>query len=172
MDYDAGGADVIFAGLPPPTVPVVDPNTGMVTQAWYGFFKGYLVRQGTTASTTTAAVQTITALMRVGGTSVGAHRALMFDPSGAAALANPMDTGFLFAGISQQAGVAGSSISVLQSGPMTEATWAWTPGLPLFAGSNGTLTQTVPLAGVMQEIAIAYTATMVMVQPQTPITLH
>lgn len=232
---------MILAGLPPPTAPLVDPATGMVTQAWYGFLSARFAATANPASDAlalslfavlaeppdpidlsgvdaalamslltdptdpidvpglersldaalmlalladpadvpapiaidaTAAVQAITALMRVGGTGVGAHRTLMFDPSGAVVHADPLDAGFLFAGISQQAGVAGSSVMVLQGGPMTEVTWAWTPGQPLFVGPNGTLTHAVPLAGVMQEVGIAYTATMVMVQPQTPITLH
>lgn len=116
-------------------------------------------------------LQPMVATVRVGAAAVGANRALMFDPTGTVVYADPMDPGFLFAGISQQAGAAGSSITVLQNGPMTEATWTWTPGLPLFVGANGTLTQTVPISGVMQEVAIAYTATMIVVQPQTPITL-
>lgn len=155
--------------VPQPSAPMVDLATGAPSPVWFRFFSALARSSGTGSGT---AIQAAPILMRVGGTGVGAQRTLMFDPSGAVVHANPLDPGFLFAGISQQAGVAGSSIMVLESGPMTEATWAWTPRRPLFVGPNGTLTHIVPQAGVMQEVAVAYAATMVLVQPQTPITLN
>jgi len=41
---------------------------------------------------------------------------------------------------------AGQPATVLAYGALTESSWAWTPGAPLFLGADGLLTQTPPVA--------------------------
>lgn len=64
-------------------------------------------------------------------------------------------------GITTQAGVLNDDIIVQKFGELTFAGWAWTPGLPIFVGANGQLTQTPPAnpAVFSQIVAQALTAT-------------
>lgn len=39
---------------------------------------------------------------------------------------------------------AGVTATVVAAGPVTEPTWNWTPGQPIWLGLNGALTQTIP----------------------------
>ena len=49
-------------------------------------------------------------------------------------------------GITTQAAAADAQIQVQAIGRITEPSWAWTEGLPVFAGVNGLLTQSPPAA--------------------------
>ena len=73
-------------------------------------------------------------------------------------------------GITTGAAALGQSASVLPSGPMTEPSWTWTPGLPLFIGAAGVLTQTAPPTGKVRRIAFALTATLINIDFLPPIT--
>jgi hypothetical protein len=42
---------------------------------------------------------------------------------------------------------------------MTELSWTWTPGEPIFLGNNGMLTQTPPSSGFAIELGTAISAT-------------
>jgi len=48
--------------------------------------------------------------------------------------------------ITQGAVTIGQSATVLAYGSLTESSWAWTPGGPLFLGADGLLTQIPPVA--------------------------
>lgn len=64
-------------------------------------------------------------------------------------------------GITTQAGALNDDVDVQKFGELTFAGWAWTPGLPIFVGANGLLTQTPPVnpAVFSQIVAQALTAT-------------
>ena len=107
----------------------------------------------------------------VAGTLVPGHRVLMTDGLGGVVPANPGAAGYQFAGISGGAAAVGTPVQVIETGPMTEPTWTWSPGLPLFVAARGTLTQTAPVTGVLQQVAVAVTATTILIQAYPPILL-
>lgn len=73
------------------------------------------------------------------------------------------------------AALAGSAVTVLSSGELTEPGWAWTPGVPIFLGANGTLTQTPPTVGggaaFVQQVGSAEKPTEIFFAPRTAIVL-
>ena len=72
----------------------------------------------------------------------------------------------LVRGITTGATSSGGTARVQVYGPLLEASWAWTAGLPIFVGSTGTLTQTAPTSGWLQQIAVADSATQIFIDPQ------
>jgi hypothetical protein len=76
-------------------------------------------------------------------------------------------TGVTLQGVSN----AGDLIGIRYSGPVDEPSWTWTPGLPIFLGPNGTLTQTRPTVGIMLIVGQALSPTRIMVRPTQPIIL-
>lgn len=61
-------------------------------------------------------------------------------------------------GISTAATVVGQKVSIKSIGFMSEPSWTWTPGQPLFVTGAGVLTQTPP-TGTVRRIAWAISAT-------------
>jgi hypothetical protein len=51
-------------------------------------------------------------------------------------------------------------------GPLREPSWSWTPGLPIYVGNNGALTQLAPLTGWLQQIATADSPTQIFIDLQ------
>lgn len=72
----------------------------------------------------------------------------------------------LVRGITTGAANDGDTARVQVYGPMREPSWTWTPGLPIFVGSAGALTQTVPTSGWLQQIAVADSTTQIFIDPQ------
>ena len=101
---------------------------------------------------------------------ISGQSVLMFDGVGGVVTANPTSPSYQFAGLSTAATQAGQPVPILETGIMTEAGWNWQEGTVLYAGPSGTLTQTVPTTGVLQQIAVALSATSIFVAPQLPFT--
>jgi len=74
-------------------------------------------------------------------------------------------------GISTQAGTTDTYINVRVKGQITDGSWNWTIGLPIFVGLNGLLTQTAPTGPTnhVRQIATALTATSIYVDNYAPI---
>lgn len=102
--------------------------------------------------------------------AIGGHRTLMVDPLGVVH-AEPGAAGFTFTGLSLQAAEEGTEVKVCTSGAVTEPSWSWTPGAALFVGPGGALTAIPPNTGVLQQVAVATSATAIIVQPFPAITL-
>ena len=82
---------------------------------------------------------------------------------------NPQDADRAI-GITIGSAAQGQSASVLPSGPMTEPSWSWTPGLPLFIGAAGVLTHSAPASGKVRRVAFALSATLINIAFLPPIT--
>ena len=95
---------------------------------------------------------------------VSGHRALMFDGTGNVLHADP-SAPYALAGISSGAAAAGADVSAVASGAMSEVSWTWTPGLPVFVGAAGVLTQAIPTSGILQQLATAIAPTRIFVSP-------
>ena len=76
-------------------------------------------------------------------------------------------------GITLGAALAGGSIAVQREGVLNEVSWTWTPGLPIFLGDNGALTQTPPASPSKFSITLGFAedATTMLVSIGTPINL-
>lgn len=73
-------------------------------------------------------------------------------------------------GVSLNAAGTGGSVTVVTLGELTEPSWSWTPGLPIFCGDDGALTQTEDPAWAWTRIvAVAETSTRIYVSLRDPI---
>lgn len=106
------------------------------------------------------------------GEALSGHRAVAVVAGEAvhADHATPAHRG-LVRGITTGAVSEGDVARVQVFGPMREVSWSWTPGLPIYVGANGALTQTAPTSGWLQRIAVADTATQIFIDPQPIIVL-
>lgn len=77
----------------------------------------------------------------------------------------------LVRGVTTGAVIDGEIALIQTYGPMLEPSWTWTPNQPIYCGTNGTLTQTVPTSGWLQQIATADTATLIFIDPKPVIVL-
>ncbi len=71
-------------------------------------------------------------------------------------------------GITTHAAAQGAEIAVILSGPLTEPSWNWVEG-PVWAGPNGTLTQTPPPTGPMIRLGNSLGPQVLAVSIQPPI---
>jgi hypothetical protein len=111
----------------------------------------------------------------IAGATVHGHRAVRTGPSGVVE-ADPTSAldRWSVVGVSVGSALTGEQVQVVRTGPMTEAGWSWTPGLPVFVGASGALTQTVPTApgsAWSMVIGFAEAATILYVLPMPPISL-
>lgn len=74
-------------------------------------------------------------------------------------------------GISLGAAIGGAPATIQASGEVTESSWAWTPGLPLFVAAGGMLSHAAPAAGWTQLIAVAISATRILLNPRQAVYL-
>jgi len=87
-------------------------------------------------------------LTAIAAVALSGHRAVTPRPDGTVEYASNAVAAHLHAPlwITQGAVTAGQLATVLAYGALVESSWAWTPGVPLFLGAGGLLTQTAPVA--------------------------
>ena len=102
--------------------------------------------------------------------AIGGHRLVRF--SSVIQILELADVpGALFlTGITVHAAGVGDPLDILLHGPITEPSWAFTPG-PVYATDNGLLTQTVPTQGVLLCVGSALDATTLFFCPRIPLVL-
>lgn len=71
-------------------------------------------------------------------------------------------------GITNAATSAGQSVKIWPTGKITEPTFNFSIG-PVYLSTNGTLTQTIPASGFIQQIGVATSATTLVIQILSPI---
>lgn len=76
---------------------------------------------------------------------------------------------FKILGVTQGAVSNGATATVTTYGTMTESSWNWTEGSPVFLSTNGLLTQTPPTSGFRIIIGRPQTATTLFVDISEPI---
>ena len=84
------------------------------------------------------------------GENISALKVLASNGAGAAIFADKDTTGHEFSllGISTTAGLTGEQIFIRRSGLLKDAgAWSWNVNSPIYLGSAGVLTQTVPTSG-------------------------
>lgn len=75
-------------------------------------------------------------------------------------------------GITVASALLGSLACIQIDGPLIEASWNWTPNLPLYLSTNGHLTHTPPTTGFIQQIAVADTPTRIFIDNYEPLVLE
>ena len=76
-----------------------------------------------------------------------------------------------FLGVTRGAADPGGAVSVQTDGELVEPSWSWSPGLPVFVGLGGVLTQTSPLTGFALVVGFAQSLTSLWVHPRPPVFL-
>lgn len=105
-----------------------------------------------------------------GASGILGNRAVMLASNGTL---NHVDPAFAdaFVGISKNSAVAGDLVSVATRDTVSEPTWTWTPGLPVFAGDDGVLTQTPPVTVCVAHIGVAINPTTLLLSKTQPVFL-
>lgn len=98
-----------------------------------------------------------------GATAIGAVSALrcVSSQGSGVALTDPasVQSLALIAGIAITAAADGGLVTIRRTGQVSDAAWAWTPGLPVFSGPSGILTQVPPGTVATRQIGAAVSAT-------------
>lgn len=95
------------------------------------------------------------------GEDISAYNVLAQGSDGKVYVADSSDTSDIqkVIGLAETSASTDDSISVRSVGKMTNAGWSWTPGAKLYYTNSGTLTESVPATGFVQQVAVAETAT-------------
>jgi hypothetical protein len=72
-------------------------------------------------------------------------------------------------GIGLNAAAIGEAVTIVSFGEISESSWQFITDAPVFLGPNGTLTQTIPQAGIFLQVGIAQSATSIFVDISNPI---
>lgn len=72
-------------------------------------------------------------------------------------------------GITTAAASSGAAVSVQSQGTMTEPSFAFTPGQPIYLSGTGGLSHTPASSGVVLQVAVALTATTIIIDIKQPI---
>lgn len=93
--------------------------------------------------------------------SLSGHRVVTPAPDGSLGYASNDDLGDVNSPlwVTAAAASSGAQLETLMFGPMVEPSWTWTPGQPVYLGTNGVLTQTPPAAPGAVFLAQVGTAT-------------
>jgi hypothetical protein len=82
----------------------------------------------------------------IAGETLSGHRVVALSTSNHVLYASNTNTSQLntVLGITTGAALGGEYVNVKFAGMLVEPTWNWAPGLPVYLGANGVLTQTIP----------------------------
>lgn len=131
--------------VPGPPGPPGPPGTGAVTDG--------VVASGTTTST------------------LSGHRVVVID-NGIIRYADPTTNTDAFKPMHLTMGSlsSGGTHNVLALGTITESSWSWSPGVRLYLGPGGVLTETAPVGtAFIRVVAFTRNATSIYFDPQTPV---
>lgn len=103
------------------------------------------------------------------GEAIGGHRLVALDTAGKAVYTTDYKT---IVGMTINAADTDDPVGVVVAGPVTEPSWSWTPGEPLFAAANGLMTQTPPTTGTLLQVGVATSETSIFVKIGDPTILN
>jgi len=108
---------------------------------------------------------------RTAGETLGGHRVVRQYTDGCVYYASNTSDSHKHAilGVTTGAVSSGNDATVQTFGELTEPSWAWTPGQPVFLSTSGLLTQTAPSSGFVLVIGTAQTATKLFISIKPPI---
>ena len=113
-------------------------------------------------------------LERTAGELLSALRAVFEDAAGLVWLADAAEAGEVFTllGVTTTAADAYQQVLVQRLGAIDDAAWSWTPGVRVYLGAAGQLTQTPPATGFDVLIGVALSPTRLLLNIQDPIEME
>ena len=113
-------------------------------------------------------------LTKVAGENLGGHRAVIVDNDNKVYYGDRTNFAHMYkvVGITRGAANIGTNVEIQTYGLMTELSWNWIAGQPIFLGTNGLLTQIPPTTGFSLIIAKALTSTDIFISVKIPIILE
>lgn len=113
-------------------------------------------------------------LERTAGELLSALRAVFEDAAGRVWLADATEAGEVFTllGVTTTAADAHQQVLVQRLGAIDDAAWGWTPGVRVYLGAAGQLTQTPPATGFDVLIGVALSPTRLLLSIQDPIEME
>ena len=106
------------------------------------------------------------------GEDVGGHRVVKtVNNSGHYADSGRTEDAFSVVGISKGAASNGGFLTIVTYGSISEPSWNWQSGLPIYLGQNARLTQALPTEGFILEIATVLDKDRIFVNLKQPIFL-
>lgn len=114
------------------------------------------------------------AVQHTAGVALGGHRMVVLDNSQLAIYADCAISAHAHKvlGMTSGAVVSGDTATIQTGGEMTEPSWNWTLGTPVWLSTNGQLTQTVPTTGFSLIIGFPISATTLFVSKREPLILN
>lgn len=105
--------------------------------------------------------------------AISGHRLVKTTTSGKVGYASSIDLASAnnILGMTLNAAADGDTLTVIQSGKVTEPSWTFTPDTHLFCGVDGTLTQTQPATGFSLVVGIALSPTELLLGIKQPIVI-
>jgi hypothetical protein len=154
-----------------PTVIVADSTTSVVTEAT----QFQILSTGSQGPRGPAGSGS---LFKIAGSSIGGQRIVVTSPTSNDQVLYGSNTtathANLVLGITVNAASAGGTLEIVRSGEITESSWNWTLGAPIFLGTNGLMTQTAPVnPSALFSLVVAFpiTPTKIYVSIREPIYL-
>lgn len=107
------------------------------------------------------------------GATLSGHRMVYKDANGKAQYASNTSQSQTLSilGMTTGAAVLDDPVQVIRAGEITEPSWTWTLGQPVFLSTDGLLTQTVPTTGFLRIIGFPTAATSLLISLHEPIAL-
>ena len=107
------------------------------------------------------------------GESLSALRAVTVGSDGRVIYADVMDVATRnVIGVTETAAAEDATVRIRHQHHLTDSSWSWTPGQPVYVGAGGVLTQTPPSATYIVHVGVAISATSIFIDIQPPIILQ
>ena len=168
-----GGSPIVQQSNPTPVVVQRDGGAAVVVTQPTNTVVVAVAQQGPRGPQGVPGPAGGTTTFTVGATPLSGHSAVAVDAGGMlikADCTNPAHQGAVL-GLMANAYSPGDQAVVQTAFTLEHAGWTWTPG-PVFVGTAGQLTQTLPVGAVFsQVVAHALSPTLVLVDVQPPITV-
>lgn len=111
----------------------------------------------------------------VAGEAIGGHRVIVTNSAGKAIYANNTDATHANAATKITLGAAAldDNVEVQLVGRIVEPSFAWTPGATLYVGTNGQMTETVPVSPAVfsKPVAVAEASDTILIIQEPPVML-
>lgn len=93
--------------------------------------------------------------------NISSYMAVAVDNTGKAvkASADNFDHSQVILGLARQSVLTGEMLKIVQEGPVINNSWSWTPGLPIYLGLAGALTQSRDIGLFQIQLGVAISAT-------------
>ena len=151
------------------TLPVNQGGTGLATVGSPGQVPTVNpAGTGLQYSTPTGGAQVVS---YIAGVALGGHRMVVLDASQQAQYASSATPAHIsiVLGMTTGAAIAGAPVQIQTGGEITEPSWSWSLGSPVYLGVNGLLTQTPPSSGFSLVIGFPISATVLFINLREPV---